>query len=42
MPVENIIVLLIVFGSMAIFMLVTGWLSLDRHKLPRDDNQAAE
>jgi hypothetical protein len=42
MPVENIILLFIVFGSMAVFLLVTGWLSLDRNKLPRDDHSAAE
>ncbi len=42
MPVENLIVLLIVGGAMAAFMLVTAWLSLDRNKLPRDDHSAAE
>ena len=36
MPAENLILLFIVTGAMAIFMLVTVWLSLDRNKLPRD------
>jgi len=42
MPVESIIVLFIVFGAMAVFMLVTGWLSLDRNKLPHDNTGAPE
>jgi hypothetical protein len=42
MPVENLIVLLIVGGAMAAFMLVLAWLSLDRNKLPRDSHDAAE
>ena len=42
MPVDNLIVLLIVLGAMAAFMLVIAWLSLDRNKLPRDDHSAAE
>ena len=42
MPVENLIVLLIVAGAMAVFMLVTAWLSLDRNKLPRDKHSVAE
>ena len=42
MPVDNLIVILIVIGAMAAFMLVTAWLSLDRNKLPRDDASAAE
>ena len=42
MPVDNLIVILIVLGAMAAFMLVTAWLSLDRNKLPRDDHSAAE
>lgn len=42
MPVDNLIVILIVIGAMAAFMLVTAWLSLDRNKLPRDDTSAAE
>jgi hypothetical protein len=42
MPVENLIVLLIVGGAMAAFMLVLAWLSLDRNKLPRDNHGVAE
>ncbi len=42
MPIENLILLFIVFGAMAAFLLVTGWLSLDRNKLPRDDHHPAE
>ncbi len=42
MPVENLILIFIVLGAMAAFMLVTAWLSLDRNKLPRDDHGAAE
>ncbi len=42
MPIENFIVLLIVGGAMALFLAVTTWLSLDRNKLPRDNQGAAE
>lgn len=42
MPVENLILLFIVNGVMVIFMLVTGWLSLDRNKLPRDSQDGGE
>jgi len=42
MPVENLILLFIVTGAMAIFMLVTAWLSLDRNKLPRDSHNGGE
>jgi len=41
-PVENLILLFIVFGAMAAFMLVMWWVSLDRNKLPHDDHIAAE
>jgi hypothetical protein len=42
MPAENLILLFIVTGAMAIFMLVTVWLSLDRNKLPRDIHNRGE
>ncbi len=42
MPVENLVVLLIVIGAMVLFMVVTGWLSLDRNKLPNDNRGATE
>ena len=41
MPIENVIMLFIIFGAMAVFLLVTSWLSLDRNKLPRDDHGPA-
>ncbi len=41
-PVDNLIVILIVLGAIAAFMLVTAWLSLDRNKLLRVDHSAAE
>ena len=42
MPAENLILLFIVTGAMAVFMLVTVWLSLDRNKLPRDSRDRGE
>lgn len=42
MPAGNLILLFIVTGAMAIFMLVTMWLSLDRNKLPRDTHKGGE
>ncbi len=42
MPAENLILLFIVTGAMAVFMLVTGWLSLERNKLPRDSQDGRE
>jgi len=42
MPVENLIMLFIIIGGMAVFMLVTMWFSLDRNKLPRDSHSGKE
>ena len=41
-PTENLIVLRIIVGAMAVFMAVAAWLSLDRNKLPHDNHGAAE